>query len=378
MKKICYVVTIPLTIRAFFIPQLHFLADNGYEVTVICSKDDELQSELGDKVKFIPVNIPRGINPLGMIKAITVLRKIFSREKFDIVQYSTPNASLCAAIAASISNIECRNYHLMGFRYLGANGIMRSVLKTLEKITCSYSTTIECVSKSNLKLGIEEKVFSADKASVVWNGSTGGVDLKRFDISNKELWRKQIRCELQLDENDLLFAYVGRITRDKGIDELLEAFFSLDVEAKLLIIGSDEGVDTLNKTLWDKAVNSENVIIHHQVDDVEKYYACSDVLVLPSYREGFGNVIIEAAAMGVPAIVSDIPGPIDAVVEGKTGYICQCKDFKSILEAMNRIIKNNDYLLMSQNAYDFALKNFDSKVLCEKILERKINLLGEN
>ena len=129
MKKICYVVTIPLTIKAFFIPQLKYLANNGFEVTVICSFDEKLQQLLGDNIRYIPVEIPRGISIQGSIIAIKKLKNIFKKEQFDLIQYSTPNAALYASIAAKIVKCKVRNYHLMGFRYLGANGIGKKILK---------------------------------------------------------------------------------------------------------------------------------------------------------------------------------------------------------------------------------------------------------
>ena len=169
MKKICYVVTVSVTIRAFFISQLKYLSENGFDVTVICSPDDGLQEELGDKICYIPVDIPRGMSVLGSIHATKNLLKIFKEEKFDLIQYSTPNAALYSAIAAIIEGCKIRNYHLMGFRYLGADGLGRNVLKSIERLTCILSTSIECVSKSNLELGTKEKIFSKDKATVAWN-----------------------------------------------------------------------------------------------------------------------------------------------------------------------------------------------------------------
>ena len=155
MKKICYVVTVPITIRAFFVPQLQYLAEHGFEVHVICSEDDGLQELLGEKIKYIPLNMPRGISVGGTIKAIKQkLTRIFKREKYDLVQYSTPNAAFNASIASKISEIKIRNYHLMGLRYEGDQGIKRTVLKTMEKISCKLSTHIECVSNSNMEIAL--------------------------------------------------------------------------------------------------------------------------------------------------------------------------------------------------------------------------------
>lgn len=245
----------------------------------------------------------------------------------------------------------------------------------MEKISCNYSTHIECVSNSNLEIGIKEKVLKKEKAQVVWNGSSGGVDLKRFDYSKRSTYRKEIRSKYGLSESDFVFGFVGRITRDKGINELLEAFFDIE-NAKLLMVGETEGISTLNQQLYNVSVENSNIIYVGQIKDVEKYYAALDVLILPSYREGFGNVIIEAAAMGTPAIVSNIPGPIDAVEIGKTALVVNKKDTNSLLEAMKRI-QRMDYIEMGVQAERFAREKFDSETLCRKILETKKEILSK-
>lgn len=188
--KICYIVTVPITIRSFFIPQLKYLANNGFDVSVVCSKDELLQQELGNTITYHPIEMPRGISFLGSLKAVWELFCYFREERFDFIQYSTPNAAMYASIAGRLANIKVRNYHLMGFRYLGTKGILRFILKKMEKISCNYSTHIECVSNSNLEIGIKEKVLKKEKAQVVWNGSSGGVDLKRFDYSKRLTYRK--------------------------------------------------------------------------------------------------------------------------------------------------------------------------------------------
>lgn len=376
IRKICYIVTISPTIRSFFIPQLQYLARYGFEVSVICSQDDKLAEDLGEGINYIPVDIPRGISFGGSLNAVRKLISIFEREKFDLIQYSTPNATLYASIASRIVGCKIRNYHLMGFRYLGAHGIEKFILKTIEKISCWNSTSIECVSRSNLELGIKEKVFSANKATVVWNGSTGGVDLERFNYSKRNIWRRELREELGYKTTDFIYGFVGRITRDKGINELLGAFFELKDGSKLFLIGNVEDENTLDKNLWMKAKNHPDVQIHIAVSDIERYFAMIDVLVLPSYREGFGNVVIEAAAVGTTAIVSDIPGPIDTIDIGKTGMTVEVKnvdDLKEKMVTMKSAIHND----MTQNAVSFARNNFDSDKLCKKICERKKFLLGE-
>lgn len=139
MFKICYVVTIPLTIESFFIPQLQYLAANGFDVTVVCSNDSNLQEKLGESIRFYPIDIPRGISFGGSIYALKTLTCFFKKEKFDLIQYSTPNAAFYSSIAAKKADCKVRNYHLMGLRYLGASGMERTILKVLERGCCKSS-----------------------------------------------------------------------------------------------------------------------------------------------------------------------------------------------------------------------------------------------
>lgn len=375
MIKICYVVTIPLTIESFFIPQLQYLAANGFDVTVVCSNDSNLQEKLGESIRFYPIDIPRGISVGGSIYALKALTHFFKKEKFDLIQYSTPNAAFYSSIAAKKAGCKVRNYHLMGLRYLGASGMGRIILKALEKIACYNSTSIECVSKSNMEMGIKEGLFPKEKVTVVWNGSTGGVDLSRFDFFKRQQWRMEIRKELGYSSSDFVYGFVGRITKDKGIDELLFAFLELNDNSKLLLVGDIEKDNHLDVELLAKAQQNSNIKFHSFVSDIERYYAAIDVLVLPSYREGFGNVVIEAGAVGTPAIVTDIPGPTDTIDREKTALVVPVKNPNTLAESLMKI-RERDYVNMGENAAQFAKEMFDSKVLCQKILERKETLLG--
>ena len=375
MIKICYVATIPLTIESFFIPQLQCLAANGFDVTVVCSNDSRLQEKLGESIRFYPIDIPRGISVSGSIYALKALTHFFKREQFDLIQYSTPNAAFYSSIAAQKAHCKVRNYHLMGLRYIGASGIGRVILKSLERVACHNSTSVECVSKSNMEMGIKEGLFPKEKVTVVWNGSTGGVDLSRFDFSKRQQWRKETRKELGYSASDVVYGFVGRITKDKGIDELLSAFFELKDNSKLLLVGDIEKENHLDAELLAKAQENSNIKFHSFVSDIERYYAAIDVLVLPSYREGFGNVVIEAGAVGTPSIVTDIPGPTDTIDREKTALTVPVKNPNALAERL-REIRDRDYVAMGESAAQFAKEKFDSKVLCQKILERKKMLLG--
>ncbi len=380
MSKICYVTTLSISIKAFFIPQLKYLVRNGFDVCVVCSYDESLQAMLGENIRYIPVDMPRGIDVKGSFKAIKELTKLFKKEKFDLVQYSTPNAALYASIAAKKAKVKIRNYHLMGLRYLGEKGLKREILKLLEKKACKNSTHIECVSSSNLKLAIKEKLFKKEKGIVVWNGSSGGVDLSRFNFEMSQLWREEKRKEYDILQTDFVYGFVGRITKDKGIEELLAAFEvaqKVRDNVKLVLIGSVDINHGLSEESMKLIEQGGNVIRIQQRTDIEKFYPMIDVLVLPSYREGFGNVVIEAQSMGIPVIVSDIPGPIDAIINEKTGIKVPVKDVTELAKAM-QLAWSFSEKGFAENAVKFVAMSFDSNKLCEKILQRKNYLLKKN
>ena len=374
-KTICYITTIAVSIEAFFLSQIEYLSQNDFEVTVICTDDGKIRDLLPAGVKYIPVTIPRGISVVGMIKAIFKLFRIIRFEKFDIVQYSTPNAAFCAAIASWIARTKIRNYHLMGYRYLGATGIMALILRTFEKVSCSLSSDIECVSVSNLKLGVENHIFTKSKATVVWNGSTGGVDLNRYDYKKRLAYRNEIRKKYDIGDSEFVFGFVGRITKDKGVNEIWSAFEKIE-NAKLMMVGDIENKDSLDESLYKCSLENDNVIYTGWTNEPEKFYSAIDVLVLPSYREGFGNVIIEAGAIGTPAIISNIPGPIDAVVDNVTAKIVPVKNVEELHRAMQWFLKQ-PIEEMGNNAANYVQSSFDSRMLNRKILERKKSLLNK-
>lgn len=379
MKKICFITTISGTLKSFVVSTAEYLHQNaGYDITFICDNDEDFAASLPAYIHYIPVPMKRGVS-IGGVGAMLEMLRIFRKEKFDMVQYSTPNASFYAAIAAWIARIRIRKYHLMGFRYLGFDSPKRKIFKAIEKTTCALSTDVECVSQSNRELGISERLFSARKSNMILQGSSAGVNLDKFNIHNKEAWRKEYRKKFGFSANDCVFAYVGRITRDKGVNELLTAFENADIaNKKLLLIGQIESEQTLDKSLLERAKNDNRVIFYFPVNDIEHYYSAVDILVLPSYREGFGMVVVEAEAMGVPVIVTDIPGPTDAMIPNETGLLVKKADVDSLVAAMKELAnsteKRQDFGIA---AHKFATEKFEQQKLFQAILQDRKRLLGE-
>ena len=375
--KICYVTTIPATIQSFILPLAEYLHENtDWDISFICSDDEKFEKSLPEYINFYPVHMERGISVAG-VKAMFQIKKILKKEKFDMVQYSTPNASLYTAMAAKLAKIPVRLYCQWGIAYVGFNGLKRKIFKIVEKFVCGLSTCVQPDSKSNLNFARSEGLYSEKKSSVIWNGSACGVSLDKFNIQRKNEYRSYIREKYNIGRNTFVYIFIGRVTRDKGINELLSAFKKLNDDSVLFLIGKNEVDTSVNRELYDWSLENKNIIYTGNVDDVERYLSASDCYVLPSYREGFGMSVIEAEAMGVPVIVTDIPGPVDAVIDNKTGLLVKKADENSLLDAMKKIRKLN-YQEMVKEGHKFASDNFEQKQLFDKIIESRNELLKQN
>lgn len=378
MKKMCFVTTVSITLKSFVLEFAKYLHNHSdIDVSFICNYDANFEQNLPSYIHYIPVRMKRGIS-LGGIIAYFKLRKIFKKEKFDIVQYSTPNASLYASLAARKAKIPVRLYCQWGIAYVGFSGLKRKIFSYIEKKICSLSTFIEPDSNSNRLFSISEGLYNTEKCAVIWNGSASGVDLDKFNISLKNEWRNQVRSQLAIPLDSLVYIFVGRITRDKGINELFSAMRKIFLDREntyLLLVGSKEIDSTIRKDLLDWSLKEKKVIYCGFTDEVEKYISASDVYVLASYREGFGSSIIEAEAMGIPVVISKIPGPIDATTE-ETSLRVNPKDDQSLYEALMKLNNNELRKRLGKCGYLYATNGFERNQLFEKMLNDREQLLN--
>lgn len=382
MKKICFVTTIYMTYKAFLKQLSHFLYETGeYDISLICADEPEAHEDVPEFVHYIPVRMERGVS-LSMFESIKQIQAVLEREKFDIVQYSTPNAAFYTSIAAKRAKVPVRLYCQWGIRYMGFEGWKRALFKALEKKTCDNSTFIEVESDNIRNFSLKEKLYTPERSCVIWNGSASGVDLTKFNVSRKAQWKKEIREQYNIKDDDIVFSFAARLTADKGINELLEAFLNLSEKynnIKLLVMGGMDDSGSLKSDLFAKAEKSESIVLTGSVPDVERYYAASDVFVAPSYREGFGLVVIEAESMALPAIVSDVPGQIDAIVPDETGLACTVKSASSLQEQMEKMIADASLReSLGANAQRYVEDNFEQNKLFGYLKQHRDELIGEN
>lgn len=372
MYKVCFVTTISLTLKTFVLEFAKAMHETGdFEIHVICSHDADFEKMLPEYIHYHPISMKRGISFDGL-NVIWEMYRYFRKEDFDLVQYSTPNASCWASIAARLAGIPCRLYCQWGIAYVGFRGLKRWAFKQIEKLVCRCSTKVEPDSFGNLRFSHHEKLYDAKKSCVIWNGSASGVNTQKFDISRKAFWRTEIRSQYGIPEDAVVYTFIGRITKEKGINELFEASKKLmasQPDVYLLLVGPVEKAESVDAALYQWSCEESRVVYVGYTNKVEQYLAASNVYVLPSYREGFGSAIIEAEAMGVPVITSDIPGPSDAMIHGKTGLLTPKADGQKLYEQMLVMYKNADLRdELGKYGAEFAASSFEQTMLFDKIL----------
>lgn len=339
MTKLCFITTIEVTQESFIIPALYIFKEQGYDVTIICTMTDKFIEKYSKDFHCINVQMQRGVSLKDVLTKPFEFYRIFKREKFDYVQYATTNASFYSCIPAKLLKIKTRVYCSWGLLYEGYAGLKRTFYKWIEKLLCDTATHITVASYKNLEVAAGDGVLDRRKASVIGDGGTVGVDLNVFNVEKREEFRAQVLQEYPVLQGKTVFGYVGRIEIDKGISELLSAFIKAgNPDYALLLIGKfDELRSDIEPALLAKARSMENIIFHGFTREVPKYMSAMDILVHPTYREGFSMVIQQAMAMRCAIITTNVPGPSEVIEEGKSGLLVPDHTIDELSEAMIRL-----------------------------------------
>lgn len=335
MKKICFVLTIPFTLNAFLRPHLERLSAI-YDITVCVNMDDpEVAPTVPEQVRLVPLGIVRQINVWSDLKTLFVLTRFFRRERFDLVYSLTPKGGLLAMVAAWLARVPRRVHCFTGQVWATRRGFWRWLLKGMDRLLAACATRLLADSGSQRQYLIEEGVIGLEKIEVLANGSMAGVDVGRFRPNENA--RTVVRSRFGMEQDACCLLYVGRLTREKGVPDLIEAFSRLSPSfpnLHLLLVGPDEeGFDPLCR-------DAPRIHRVGYTQAVEEYMAAADLFCLPSYREGFGLVLIEAGAIGLPVVASRIYGITDAVADGETGLLHQPGDVGDLVRKLEILIKD--------------------------------------
>ncbi len=287
----------------------------------------------------------------------------------------TPKAGTIGMIAAKLAGVPHRFHTIAGLPLLEHKGFKRKLLNFVEKITYSCATKIFPNSHGLKEIIVENKFTHADKLKVIANGSSNGIDCSHYDSSLfLDSEKKNLKESLGISEKDFVYIFVGRLVGDKGINELVQSFKKLSANldnVKLLLVGPFENnLDPLKADTIEEIHTNRSIISVGIQKDVRPYFAIANALVFPSYREGFPNVVMQAGAMGLPSIVTNINGCNEIILEGQNGYIIPVKNVELLYEAMNIILNNReDYLKMSQNSRKLIKDRYEQKYVWKQLLE---------
>ncbi|MCO7353180.1 glycosyltransferase family 4 protein [Riemerella anatipestifer] len=381
-RKLFRVTTVPISLYALLRGQLRYMSDH-FDVWGISSFGKELQLvEEEEEVCVSAVEMSRKITPFQDLKSLWKMWLLFRREKPCIVHTHTPKAGLIGMLASKLAGVPIRLHTVAGLPLMEAKGGKRKLLDFVEKLTYACATKVYPNSKGLYDFIVEQKYTSIDKLSIIANGSSNGINTTHFSPKQiSEELKKQLRKELDIKDTDFVYIFVGRLVGDKGINELIKAFKQIQKQnIKLLLVGAEErDLDPLKTETIQEIERNKNIIAVGFQKDVRPYFAIADALVFPSYREGFPNVVMQAGAMGLPSIVSNINGCNEIIENNKNGLIVPSKDVESLRKAMQIIIDDDNlYLRLKENSREMIVSCYQREFVWEELLKEYNKLIREN
>lgn len=373
-KKICVVTTSDSSLYVLFPDFFPLLIEKGFEVVGICADGPWVEKIGNQGIKVIIVPMTRSFTPWLDLKCLWKLYQIFRRERFDIIHYSTPKAALLTGLAGRAAHCPALLYTLRGLGYTAFNGIKRVIGKYCEKIACHCAHWVIAISNSLKEEAAKEKLLQANRIKVLGAGSSKGVNLDQFQLNEKTIAEaNKIKRSLGIGNSDVVIGYAGRLTEEKGVIELLQAFeniYQRNNKVHLILVGDQDQRNPLPDRIFATIKEHQNIQMIPWQENVSSYIAAMDIFVLASYREGFGNSLIEASAMQVPVVATDVPGCRDAVVNGKTGLFVKPHDAIHLEKALNELIENpSKRIMMGKNGKQWVRKNFDRKTIWARLIE---------
>lgn len=338
MPRVVHVFTVPDSL-VFLRGQVAFMRARGFDLTVVSSPGEALEAfGRQEDVDVHAVSMPRRMSPGEDAKSLARLGLLLRRIRPEIVHSHTPKGGLLGTMAATVARVPVRIYHMRGLPLMTARGVQRAILSATERTSCALATQVLAVSRSLRDVAIEERLCAPEKIAVLGAGSGNGVDSDRFDPARVDpSVRHAFRAALGIADDAPVVGFIGRCVRDKGVVELVDAWKELRARhpaAQLVVAGVFEERDAVPAETRRALESDPSIHLVGFVADTPSLFAAIDVLALPTYREGFPNVPLEAAAMQVPVVTTRVPGCVDAVEDGVTGTLVPVRDAHALAVAV--------------------------------------------
>lgn len=381
MPKLIRITTVPLSLKLLLAGQMKFMKEAGWEVLMVSADGREVQDVLRKEgVSHHIIPFTRKITPFKDLYCLWLLFRLFKKEKPDVIHSHTPKAGLLAMLAGKLAGVQVRIHTVAGMPYMVAEKSKKKLLIWMEKLTYKWATEVWPNSYSLKEFMLKEQLIDESKIKIIGFGSSNGVDLEKFNrgaLVENHLVAATMR--IAPSENDYLILAVGRLVKDKGIEELVEAFLASQLVkyGKLVLLGSfEQELNPIANDIVRKIQDHPRIVQIEWTDHVPHYLAMADVLVHPSHREGFPNVLLEAGAMQVPIICSDIIGNRDVVTHKKTGLVFPVKKVEVLKDALEFAFIKREYMQgLADNLYKEILEKYQRKNIHQLILENYERLL---
>ncbi len=367
MKKICFVATIPAVVHSFLRDHIGASAVK-WSVTIISNPNGK-ELLLNMDATFIPLAVERKVSPWRDLVALIQMYLLFRRQHFDVVHSIMPKTGLLAMLAGWMAGVPWRLHTFTGQVWATRRGYKRSLLKLFDRLIVLFATHVLVDSPSQRSFLVAEGVLPQKKGLVIGKGSICGIDAHRFHPDTEV--RASVRTELGIGEEETLILFLGRLNRDKGMLDLAAAFSDIASQVSgvvLLLVGAEEDVPftRIQEICGEHRGNLRRVSF---TPFPERYMAAADIFCLPSYREGFGQVIIEAAACGVPTVASSIYGITDAVSDGETGLLFPVGDVSALTRDLLKLIEDRELRRkMGETARAYVQALFPSQKISEEMI----------
>ena len=371
MKKIIRTSTIALSLDYLLKGQLEFL-NTTYEVVAVSGQDQHLEN-VAQREGVRTVNLPmqRAISPCKDLVSLWKLYWLFKREKPAVVHSITPKAGLLSMLAAKMAGVPVRMHTFTGLIFPSKTGLLQTILIAMDRLLCWAATTI-IPEGQGVKNDLVSYQITTKPLRVLANGNVNGIDTAYFDQTLfSDSANQTLQEQLKISPDDFVFIFVGRLVGDKGLNELIAAFKVLALpKVKLLLVGPYETeLDPLKAETLQEIDHNANIITVGFQPDVRPYFAIADALVFPSYREGFPNVVLQAGAMGLPSIVTNINGCNEIIKNHQNGLVIPVKDPSALEKAMRQVVEDEIlYQSLRQEARLKIVNNYEQQVVWQAIL----------